>query len=83
MGLLDRIRQVVRLLGDQRTPRLPRAAVLLSVLYLLCPVDLLPEWVFPVVGYLDDLVVVWFSLRWLLRSVRNEPPTQVTPQPQR
>lgn len=83
MSLLDRARRVVRLLGDPRTPRLPRAAVLLSVLYLLCPIDLLPEWIFPVVGYLDDLVVVWFSLRWLLRSGRDEPPPQAAPQIQR
>lgn len=82
MSLLDRVRRVAQLLADPRTPKLPRAAVLLSALYLLSPIDALPEWVFPVVGYLDDLVLMWFSLRWLLRSARGEPPPQVAPRTQ-
>jgi uncharacterized membrane protein YkvA (DUF1232 family) len=80
VGLPDRIRRITQLLGDPRTPKLPRAAVLLSVVYLLWPIDALPEWVFPVVGYLDDLVLMWFSVRWLLRSARGLPaPPQAEP----
>ena len=30
--------------------------------------DLLPEFVFPIVGYIDDLGLIWLSLRWLLKS---------------
>jgi uncharacterized membrane protein YkvA (DUF1232 family) len=74
LSLFDRVRRVTQLLGDPRTPKLPRAAVLLSVLYLLWPIDALPEWLFSFVGYLDDLVVMWFSVRWLLRSARGVPP---------
>lgn len=72
MELLARLQRVTRLLADPRTPRLPRAAVLLSAIYLLVPIDLLPEWVFPIVGYLDDLVLLWLSLRWLLKSGRTQ-----------
>jgi uncharacterized membrane protein YkvA (DUF1232 family) len=68
LDLLARARRVAQLLTDPRTPRLPRLAVLLAALYLLFPLDLLPEWVFPIVGYVDDLGLIWLSLRWLLRS---------------
>jgi uncharacterized membrane protein YkvA (DUF1232 family) len=66
--LAARLRRVARLLTDPRTPRLPKLAVVLAAAYLLVPADALPELVFPVVGYLDDLVAVWLSLRWLLKS---------------
>jgi uncharacterized membrane protein YkvA (DUF1232 family) len=66
--LMARVRRVARLLADPKTPRLPKLAVLLAAAYLLVPADALPELVFPIVGYLDDLVAVWLSLRWLLRS---------------
>lgn len=35
------------------------------VLYLLSPVDLIPD-VIPVVGVLDDIVIVPLAIRWLL-----------------
>jgi uncharacterized membrane protein YkvA (DUF1232 family) len=66
--LMARVRRVAQLLADPRTPRLPRLAVLFAALYLLVPMDLLPEWIFPIVGYIDDLGLVWLSLRWLLKS---------------
>lgn len=72
-GLFGRIRRVARLLVDPRTPKLPRFAVALAAIYLLSPVDLIPDWVFPIVGWLDDLTVLWVALRWLVKSA-PEPP---------
>jgi uncharacterized membrane protein YkvA (DUF1232 family) len=37
----------------------------LIVLYVLSPVDLLPD-VIPVLGWVDDIVLVPFAIRWLL-----------------
>jgi uncharacterized membrane protein YkvA (DUF1232 family) len=31
-------------------------------------VDLLPEIALPIVGYLDDAVLIWMSLRWLSKA---------------
>lgn len=81
LGLLARFRRVAQLLRDPRTPKLPRLAVLVAVLYLLIPVDALPEWVFPIVGYLDDLIFLWLSLRWLLKSGRPESMPLPVPRP--
>jgi uncharacterized membrane protein YkvA (DUF1232 family) len=74
-GPLDRLRYVFALLRDPRVPRLPRYLVLLAALYLLSPVDLVPEILTPVFGFLDDLLLMWLSLRWLVRSGEPPPPT--------
>jgi uncharacterized membrane protein YkvA (DUF1232 family) len=78
--LMARVRRVARLLADPHTPRLPRLAVLLAALYLLVPMDLLPEFVFPIVGYIDDLGLVWLSLRWLLKSGSTPDPSLPDPE---
>jgi uncharacterized membrane protein YkvA (DUF1232 family) len=70
---VGRLRRVLALLTDPRTPRLPRVAVAMAVVYLLWPADLVPELVVPVVGWLDDLTLLWMALRWLVRSGPKEP----------
>lgn len=42
---------------DPRTPRLSRMLLWLAVAYTLLPFDLIPDFI-PVVGHLDDLVIV-------------------------
>lgn len=42
-----------------------KAGTALIVLYLLSPIDLIPD-ALPVFGVLDDLVVVPLAIRWLL-----------------
>ena len=37
----------------------------LIVLYVLSPVDLIPD-VIPILGWIDDIVIVPFAIRWLL-----------------
>ena len=55
-------------MADRRTPALPRIAVLLAVVYFLWPVDLIPDFAPPVIGYVDDIVAIWLALRWLVKS---------------
>ena len=45
----------------------------LAVAYVIWPVDLVPDFMFPVAGYLDDLTFVWLALRWLLKSGKTVP----------
>jgi uncharacterized membrane protein YkvA (DUF1232 family) len=69
LPLLARLRRVFALVSDPRTPRLPRLAVALAIAYFLWPADLLPDFLPPVLGWLDDAVLLWLSFRWLLGSV--------------
>ncbi len=57
-----------RLRADPRVPRGARLAVVLAGLWVLSPVDLIPEFL-PVVGPLDDVVVVALALRYAARRV--------------
>jgi uncharacterized membrane protein YkvA (DUF1232 family) len=59
---------VRRLRKDPRVPRRAKLAVLLAGLWLLSPIDLLPEFL-PVIGPLDDILVVALALRYAARSV--------------
>ncbi len=59
-----------RLLGDRRIPRRRKLLVAAAIGYLLTPIDLVPDFL-PVVGQLDDLIVVALVLRRLLRSPRT------------
>ena len=45
------------MLKDRRTPKLARFLLGLAVGYALSPIDLIPDFV-PVLGYLDDMVLV-------------------------
>ena len=51
-----------RLVRDGRVSVWPKALLLLSVLYVLSPVDIIPD-VIPFVGEVDDLVVVIAACR--------------------
>lgn len=60
-----------RLRRDPRVPRRAKAAVALAGLWVLSPVDLIPEFL-PVIGPLDDVVVVALALRYAARQVPAE-----------
>jgi uncharacterized membrane protein YkvA (DUF1232 family) len=58
---------VRRLLHDSRVPRSRKFVLGLVAGYLLCPVDLVPDFI-PVAGQLDDAIVLALALRSLTRS---------------
>jgi uncharacterized membrane protein YkvA (DUF1232 family) len=47
------------------SPRWLKAGVALLVLYVLSPIDLIPEFI-PVLGVMDDLILVPLAIRFLL-----------------
>jgi uncharacterized membrane protein YkvA (DUF1232 family) len=60
-----------RLRRDPRVPRRAKVAVALAGLWVLSPIDLIPEFL-PVIGPLDDVVVVALALRYAARTVPRE-----------
>jgi uncharacterized membrane protein YkvA (DUF1232 family) len=62
---------VRRLRNDPRVPRRAKVAILLAGLWLLSPIDLLPEFL-PVIGPLDDVLVIALALRYAARRVPRE-----------
>ncbi len=59
-----------RLRKDPRVPRRVKLAVAIAALWVLSPIDLIPEFL-PVIGPLDDIVVVALALRY---AARHTPP---------
>jgi uncharacterized membrane protein YkvA (DUF1232 family) len=60
-----------RLRRDPRVPGRAKAAVLFAALWVLSPIDLIPEFL-PLIGGLDDVVVVALALRYAARRVPRE-----------
>jgi uncharacterized membrane protein YkvA (DUF1232 family) len=60
--------------GLARDPRVPRSSkllVLFAVVWIVSPIDLIPEFI-PVLGPLDDAIVAALVLRQLLRTLEQE-----------
>ena len=60
---------------DPRTPWYAKGLILLIVAYALSPIDLIPDFV-PVLGYLDDLIIIpggiWLAIRMVPAEVLAE-----------
>jgi len=62
------VRLVRRLRTDPAVPRRAKIAVVFAGLWVLSPIDLIPEFL-PIIGPLDDVVVVALALRYAARQV--------------
>ena len=69
--LPDCVTAVRRLRRDPRVPGRAKAAVVFAALWVLSPIDLIPEFL-PVIGPLDDVIVVALALRYAARRVPRE-----------
>ena len=69
--LPDLLRLVSRLARDSALPRGVRIRLWLLLAYLASPLDLIPDFI-PVVGYLDDAIVVAIALRSVVRTAGPE-----------
>ncbi|MGY1603599.1 YkvA family protein [Geodermatophilus sp. SYSU D00815] len=69
--LPDCVTAVRRLRAHPAVPRRAKVVVGLAGLWVLSPVDLIPEFL-PVIGPLDDVVVVALALRYAARQVPRD-----------
>ena len=67
----DCLTTVRRLRKDPRVPRRAKIAVLIAGLWVASPIDLIPEFL-PIIGPLDDIVVVALALRYAGRQVPRD-----------
>jgi len=67
----DVVRLVRDLMADRGTPGYVRAALVVLLVWLISPIDLVPEFI-PVLGPLDDVVVAILVLRFVRRRVGLE-----------
>lgn len=62
----DVIRLLRRLASDRQVSRDVRIRLVLLLIYLASPLDLIPDFI-PVIGYLDDALIVAIVLRLVIR----------------
>lgn len=67
LSILRHPRSFVRFLRDREAPLFPRLFVLFALLYVLSPVDLIPDAI-PILGWLDDVGVLSLALAWAARE---------------
>ncbi|HYZ91181.1 MAG TPA: DUF1232 domain-containing protein [Actinomycetota bacterium] len=67
-ALPDIAKLLWRVTRDNRAPRLVRGGLVALAAYLALPIDVVPDWI-PVLGQLDDVVVLTVGVRTLLRRV--------------
>jgi uncharacterized membrane protein YkvA (DUF1232 family) len=62
-GVIKQARLAWRLLRDARVPGWAKMIPIAGVLYLLSPIDLLPEAVVPLLGEVDDVVILMLAVK--------------------
>lgn len=67
----DCVTTIRRLRTDPRVPRRAKIAVLIAGIWVASPIDLIPEFL-PIIGPLDDIVVVALALRYAGRQVPRD-----------
>jgi uncharacterized membrane protein YkvA (DUF1232 family) len=80
LPLLPQLPNVIRLgwrlLRDSRVPVILKSMVVLTLLYSLSPFDVIPDFFFPGVGYIDDatllLLMGYYFIRWSPQEVVTE-----------
>ncbi len=65
-GLVLNVKLISRLMGDSRVNGFAKLLPIVSLIYLVSPIDFIPGAVMPIIGAADDVAVVWFGLNFFL-----------------
>lgn len=70
----SRINSYIEIIGSEETPLSAKILLIAAIVYFLSPIDLIPDFI-PVIGYLDDLIIVptliWLAFRQI-EAVRQQ-----------
>jgi uncharacterized membrane protein YkvA (DUF1232 family) len=56
-----RVKLILRLVGDKRVNPWLKLIPVAGLIYLVSPIDLIPDIAFPIIGELDDAAVLWIT----------------------
>jgi len=66
------IKLYFRLFQDRRVQLQLKLILIFALLYIVSPIDIIPDWLVPLVGYADDLIVLFAALRYFLKKCPPE-----------
>jgi uncharacterized membrane protein YkvA (DUF1232 family) len=55
------VKLILRLVGDKRISPWLKLIPIAGLVYLISPIDLIPDIVFPIIGELDDVAILWIT----------------------
>jgi uncharacterized membrane protein YkvA (DUF1232 family) len=58
-------------LQDPRTPRFSKLLIFIVLLYAVSPLDLIPDFI-PVIGYLDDLILIPLGMLLVIKTIPKQ-----------
>jgi len=75
-GFIKKIPDIFRMVKFWRKGMYPMRSIdvilpMLGLLYVISPIDLIPDFIFPVVGVMDDLAILSLAIPKLIREVDN------------
>lgn len=70
LSLLARPGAVVRFFKNPKAPLLPKLGLLFAALYLVSPIDAIPD-LTPILGWIDDVGLMSLAMGWLLSQVQR------------
>ncbi len=56
-----RVKLIVRLIGDKRVSPWLKIIPVAGIVYLVSPIDIIPDIMLPVIGELDDAAILWLT----------------------
>lgn len=57
---------------DNRAPVLPKIVLALAIIYFVSPLDLLPDFAIPGLGYVDDLAILALALKYFVKAMPKD-----------
>ncbi len=67
LHLPDFLKLAWYLMGDKRVPWYLKALVYFGIVYVISPFDLLPDYLLPVFGYIEDMVILYYMIKLLIK----------------
>ena len=71
LALPRMVKLIARLIRDPRVPTRAKAFALVSMGYVLSPIDIIPDFI-PVIGETDDVLVIVLALHRLIRAAGHD-----------
>ena len=59
---------IYRLFKDPRVPIYLKIILSLALIYVVSPLDLIPDFLFPVFGQIDDIVILYLASKYFLKK---------------
>ena len=69
LSLVARLRLLPRYFRDEEVPLWRKSMLVAGLLYILSPVDAVPEIVLPILGWLDDLGILTLLTAWTYKEI--------------